>query len=78
MTDDANKIDRMFVRGTASEVSGIKCPVCGGPLKITFSEVRGKMSLGVQCKKFCYRSNIDGLETVPPWVNELGERFETM
>jgi ssDNA-binding Zn-finger/Zn-ribbon topoisomerase 1 len=78
MSDIENLIDRKFVKGTASEVSGIRCPVCGGPLRATFSEVGGKMSLGIQCRKFCYRSNIDGLDSAPPWVKELGERFETV
>jgi hypothetical protein len=77
MSDIVNELDSKFVRGAASQVTAIRCPVCNGRLTVTFSEIRGRKSLAIRCPNSCYRSNIDGLESAPPWVKELGDKFET-
>jgi hypothetical protein len=75
--DDFEEIEKTIIVGEANVVSSLRCPSCGAPLVVTFTESSDKRSLGIKCKKFCYRTNIDGLNEVPPWVKFLGNRFET-
>ncbi len=70
-------IEKVLIVGNAEAVSSLRCPSCGAPLVVTFTDSSDKKSLGIKCKAICYRTNIDGLKEAPPWVKSLGNRFET-
>jgi hypothetical protein len=75
--DNFEEVEKTLIQGSANTVSSLRCPSCGSPLVVTYTEFSDKMCLSIKCKKLCYRSNIDGLKEEPPWVRSLGNRFET-
>lgn len=77
MSTKYDEMEKVFVGGEAADVASIRCPVCGSPLTVIFSEIGSRKALGIKCGNHCYRTNIDGLTRTPPWVAVLGHRFET-
>jgi hypothetical protein len=71
-----NEIESRLRNGSANEVQQLKCPECQGSLMVIFTGGR-ILSLSIDCKKRCHSIRLDGLEFVPPWVAEIGRRFET-
>ena len=77
MTPKFKQLEKELLTGDAETVVRLRCPSCGGGLNATFSDVAGKHSLIIRCRSSCYRSTIDGLNAVPPWVAVIGRRLET-
>jgi hypothetical protein len=72
-----DELEKTLMSGTLSEVRHIRCANCGQPLKVVFSEIDGRKALNISCQLRCYRANLDGFATTPPWVTEHGATLRT-
>ena len=70
-----DEIKKLLLTGSAADVQRLKSPE-GEPLVVVFTS-GGKRSLSIRSKKGWPRIALDGLDCDPPWVAELGPRFET-
>ncbi len=70
-----NEIKSRLLTGSAEDVLRLKSPE-GEPLVVVFTP-GDKRSLNIRSKKGWPRIAMDGLESDPPWVAQLGPRFET-
>lgn len=70
-----DEIKKRLLTGAAKDVLRLKSPE-GEPLVVVFTP-GGRRSLNIRCKKGWPRVAMDGLESDPPWVVELGPTFET-
>jgi hypothetical protein len=66
---------------TAKTLQSLSCPVCSGSLNVQFvpkgSRGKGAGSLSVMCQQCMWRVISDGIPTEPPWVRQLGPKFQT-
>jgi DNA-directed RNA polymerase subunit RPC12/RpoP len=65
------------ILGGAAEVTQLRCPNCGGSLRIRFSALSGHAAIGIACLSCSSRSNLDGSFPEPRWVTKLGSEFTT-
>jgi len=70
-----DEIKKRLLTGFADDVRELKSPD-GEPLVVIFTP-GDKPSLNIRSKKGWPRIAMDGLKHEPPWVAQLGHRFET-
>lgn len=68
--------------GSEQDVRHLVCPKCGGVIRLSFSPGHSSPfggesagSLWVGCDHCMERLVLDGIPNVPPWVEQLGNRF---
>jgi hypothetical protein len=74
MRDDP--VVEVLLHGTGDEVRSLRCPDCGGSLTVSCCP-EGKATVSGICLKCFWHVHFLGVESVPPWVTELGSSLTT-
>ncbi len=69
-------LEHVVMYGSAQEVINIRCSECGKGLKVAYVPGR-KANIGVVCLSCLTVLYLNGVAKEPPWVSELGNKFET-
>ena len=70
------KLIHILKFGSAEDVTHQRCPKCGKSLRVAFTPGT-KSALGATCPSCLWGLRSDGLKSEPPWVSQIGKKFET-
>jgi len=76
MQEDQEVLDRV-IKGTAQDIRALFCPKCSAGLAISFHRGSRVASVKIQCKTCTYILRAQIPPSDPPWVSQIGTRFET-
>jgi len=71
-----DELERKVLSSSTDDIVSIKCPICEGGLRIRYV-ANDRPALNITCNKCQSRTWLDGISTVPAWVKENGNEFET-